>query len=128
MRRNPPYENKKAAYFLLMKRCYSLKRNKEFRRVYRKGRSCGSRTLVLIYTSGSRDEKKIGFAVGKKIGNAVVRNRVKRRLREAITPLLPEIAPGCRLIFIARTPIADASFKELESTVRYLLHKSGLLG
>ncbi|MBO4848239.1 MAG: ribonuclease P protein component [Clostridia bacterium] len=111
-----------------MKRCYSLKRNKEFRRVYRNGKTAGSHTLVLIYLSGRQPEKKIGFAVGKKIGNAVVRNRVKRRLREAVTPLLPEIAPGCRLIFIARLPILDASFQEIESTVRRLVQKAGLLG
>jgi ribonuclease P protein component len=111
-----------------MKRCYSLKRNKEFRRVYRRGKSFGSHTLVLIYLQGSHPYKKIGFAVGKKIGNAVVRNRVKRRLREAVTPLLPEIAPGCRLIFIARAPITDVSFREIETTVRRLVQKAGLLG
>ncbi|MCR5808127.1 MAG: ribonuclease P protein component [Clostridiales bacterium] len=111
-----------------MKRCYSLKRNKEFRRVYKNGKSVGSHTLVLIYSSGRQPERKIGFAVGKRIGNAVVRNRVKRRLREAVTPLLPEIVPGSRLIFIARGAITDASFKEIESTVRRLVSKAGLLG
>ena len=83
--------------------------------------------MVLIYTAGERPYKKIGFAVGKKIGNAVTRNHVKRRLREAVTPLLPEIVPGCRLIFIARSPIAEASFSEIESTVRRLAQKAGLL-
>ena len=111
-----------------MKRCYSLKRNKEFRRVYKKGRSVGSRILVLIWLPGEAPEKKIGFAVGKKIGNAVTRNRAKRRLREAVTPLLPEITPGCRLIFIARAPIAEVDFTEIESTVRRLVQKAGLLG
>lgn len=111
-----------------MKRSYSLKRNKEFRRVYKKGKSVGSRTLVLIYLPGNSPEKRIGFAVGKKIGCAVDRNRVKRRLREAVTPLLPEIAPGCRLIFIARASIAEVSFSEIESTVRRLVQKAGLIG
>lgn len=111
-----------------MKRRYSLKRNKEFRRVYRKGKSYGAHTLVLIYMQGNQPEVKIGFAVGKKIGGAVVRNKVKRRLREAVTPLLPEIAPGCRLIFIARAPIAEVDFTEIESTVRRLVQKAGLLG
>lgn len=111
-----------------MKRCYSLKRNKEFRRVYNKGRSAVTRTLVMTHLTTGRDDIRIGFAVGKKIGNAVTRNRVKRRLREAITPLLPEITPGCRLIFIARSAITEVSFKEIESTVRRLLQKAGLLG
>ena len=111
-----------------MKRCYSLKRNKEFRRVYRQGKSAGSRILVLIHLSTRAPEVKIGLAVSRKIGSAVVRNRVKRRLREAVTPLLPEITPGCRLIFIARAPITDAGFNEIGSTVRRLLSKAGLIG
>lgn len=111
----------------MMKRCYSLKRNKEFRRVYRTGKSVGSHTLVLIFSASRRGDKKIGLAVGKKVGNAVMRNRVKRRLREAVTPLLPDIKPGYRLIFIARQAIAQASYQEIESAVRRLLDKAGVL-
>ena len=111
-----------------MKRCYSLKRNKEFRRVYKTGKSVGSHTLVLIFAASRKADKKIGFAVGKKVGNAVVRNRVKRRLREAVTPLLPELMPGYRLIFIARSQIAEASYQDIVSTVRRLVNKAGVIG
>ena len=111
-----------------MKRCYSLKRNKEFRRVYKAKRSESCRTLVLVYSKSREPDIKIGFAVGKKIGSAVVRNRVKRRLREAVTPLLPEIVPGCRLIFLARSAITETSYRDIEAAVRRLLSKAGLLG
>ena len=96
--------------------------------MYHSGKSVGSHTLVLIYFASRRQDKKIGFAVGKKVGNAVVRNRVKRRLREAVTPHIPELTPGYRLIFIARAPIAEASFQDIVSTVRRHIKKAGVAG
>ena len=95
--------------------------------MYKAGKSVGSHTLVLIFSASRKPDKKIGFAVGKKVGNAVVRNRVKRRLREAVTPLLPEIPSGYRLIFIARAAIAQASYADIVSAVNRLMHKAGVL-
>ena len=66
-----------------MKRCFSLKRNKTFRYVYRKGKSVPSRMLVMIYNKSKTGMVKVGFSVSKRIGNSVTRNRIKRRLREA---------------------------------------------
>ncbi len=115
-----------------VKRCYSLKRNKEFRRTYRAGRSVGSRSMVLIYAAAKQAKAadvnvRIGMSVGKKIGNAVVRNRTKRRLREAVTPFIPSVKQGSRLIFIAKPPILEESFTSIRSTMRYLLKKAELL-
>lgn len=110
-----------------MKRCYSLKRNKEFRHTYRVGRSAGSRSMVLIYAVKKTPEVRIGFSVGKKLGNAVTRNRTKRRLREALTPLIPSIKPGSKLIFIAKPPVLEESFQSLRASMRFLLRKAELL-
>lgn len=93
-----------------LKRCFSLKRNKQFRQVYRKGKSVACRELVLIYAKNRSDMVHVGFSVGKKLGNSVVRNRVKRRLREAFRPNLPLLLPGFDLIVIARDAARDALF------------------
>ena len=81
-----------------MKRCYSLKRNKEFRHVYRKGQSKAARQLVLVYAKAgvkpNQPPVHVGFSVSKKLGNSVVRNRVKRRLRESFGPMLPRVKDG----------------------------------
>lgn len=110
-----------------MKRCFSLKRNKQFRQVYRKGKSLASRQLVLIYARSKGGTVHVGFSVSKKLGNSVVRNRVKRRLREAFRPMIPEVRPGYDLIFIARDAAKEAAFPALVSAMRYLLRKAGLL-
>ncbi|MBR5948899.1 MAG: ribonuclease P protein component [Clostridia bacterium] len=110
-----------------MKRCYSLKRNKEFRHTYRVGKSVGAKSMVLVYSARRADGTKIGFSVGKKLGNAVVRNRTKRRMREAVTPLIPLMAHNSKLIFIAKQPILEESFASIRSTMRYLLKKAELL-
>lgn len=109
-----------------LKRCFSLKRNKQFRQVYRKGKSVACRELVLIYAKNRSDMVHVGLSVGKKLGNSVVRNRVKRRLREAFRPNLPLLLPGFDLIVIARDAARDAPFSSLADSLRYLLRKAGL--
>ncbi len=110
-----------------MKRCYSLKRNKEFRYAYRAGRSVGTKSMVLIYAKGKQDEIKIGFSVSKKLGNAVTRNRIKRRLREAVTPLIPDLKRGYKIVIIAKMPILTDKLPAIASGMRYMARKANLI-
>lgn len=107
-----------------MQRTYSLKKNAQFKYVYRRGTSGGSHEMVLLYVRAGA--LKVGFSVGKKLGCAVKRNRVKRRMRAACAPLLPRMKKGL-YVFIARQPAAEADFERLCRSMCNLLRKQNLL-
>ena len=104
-------------------RRFSLGRNKHYQYVYRRGKSFPAKLLVLIYLK-ARDVK-VGFSVSSKVGNSVVRNRVRRCLREDFRMQRPNL-PGGKYIFVARTVAARATHQELTREMAYHLRKAGL--
>ena len=107
-----------------MERRYRLKKNRAFQYVYRRGHSVACRNLVMLLAPGR--ELKVGFSVSKKTGNAVTRNRIKRRLRECFRPYLGDVKTGLYVI-VARPSAAEAAFDDLKRDVRYLLKKQDAL-
>jgi len=104
-----------------MERRFRLQKNRAFQYVYRKGHSVACRDLVMLTAPGR--ELKVGFSVSKKVGKAVVRNKVKRRLRECFRPWLGDVKTGLYVI-VARPSAAQADFRSLKQDVRYLLKKA----
>ena len=105
----------------------TLKKNKEFSYVYAKGKSFATKRLVLVYLPRRYGGVRVGFTVSKKVGNSVMRNRLRRRFREAYRTYLGEIRRDAHIIFIARAPVAEAEFREILKDMRYLLTKAQLI-
>jgi ribonuclease P protein component len=81
----------------------TLKKNKEFNFVYRRGNPRSARHLVAVVAKSNYGGIRAGFSVSKKIGKSVVRNKVRRRLKEAFRELTPRINGNYCIIFIARS-------------------------
>ena len=109
-----------------------LSRSGEFERVYREGRSHASRHLV-VYAfprPGTDGEARLGVSVGRKLGGAVERNRMKRRLREAFWAAAEELPPGHDFVIVARPAAGelaqDGGEPAVEEALRSVLREAGL--
>ena len=111
----------------MLKQTQRLRSRADFRRVYTRGRSHVHPLLVLHVWRRQDAERRFGFSVSKKLGGSVVRNRIKRRLREACRGRLESLAPGFDAVVVARAPSRAASFGQLQSALDELLRQSGLL-
>lgn len=105
-----------------------LRRRFDFQRVRRRGRSWPTHLIVLVILSNDLGHNRYGFAVGKRVGGAVARNRVKRRLREAIRRLHPTLIQGYDIVIIARGTLADAdvTFVDVLGCVEQASERAGL--
>lgn len=104
-----------------------LKLNHIFRRLYQKGAQAGNRYLVLYCRKNRSPENRVGITTGKKLGNAVTRNRVRRRLREVYRLHESQFYPGYDIVVVARSRAVDASFQQLTQAYLSLADKLGLL-
>ncbi|MCP8617205.1 ribonuclease P protein component [Salirhabdus salicampi] len=111
-----------------MRKKYRIKKNEEFQKILNKGRSFANRQFVLYYLEKKgQSHFRIGLSVGKRIGNAVKRNEIKRYIRQAFQELEQEIKHEYDFIVIARQPAKDLNFFEVKKSVSHVLYKSNLL-
>jgi ribonuclease P protein component len=110
-----------------VKRRYRVQENERFQEIRRRGRSHSEHRLVLCALPNDLPYSRFGFSVSRRIGNAVVRNRIKRRIREAVRLRMGQIQTGWDVVFIARNPIRDADFHEIDAACARLLRRASLL-
>jgi ribonuclease P protein component len=105
----------------------TVKENYEFRRIYRKGKSVVAPAMVLYCQKNRQGRTRLGVTVSTKLGKAVVRNRVRRRLREIWRLNKEAMVPGWDIILVARVRAVDMPYQKLDKMYRRLLHEAGLL-
>ena len=94
---------------------YTLKKNSDFRRLYTKGKSTVTPYLVLYCRKNSLPETRVGFTVSAKLGNAVVRNRVRRQLREIVRLRRADLKGGRDLVLVARSKCVGGAYEKIDA-------------
>ena len=98
-----------------------LRRREDFARLSTRGRTRADRLLVLHFLPNGLDHDRFGISTGRRLGGAVTRNRVRRRVREVLARLPATASPGWDILIVARATTADASFDELRAALVRLL-------
>ena len=103
----------------------SLKKNADFQKVYRQGKSYANRLLVMYVIKNGTNKNRLGISVSKKVGNSVIRHHITRLIREAYRLQEDMFDSGLDIVVIARASARNASYFDIESALKHLggLHK-----
>jgi len=104
----------------------SLTRNHEFKRLYSKGKTAASKYVVVYCVRNNKAENRLGITVSTKLGGAVQRNRIRRRLKEIYRLNESSLRTGYNIVLVARIRSRFAGWKELETSVLSLFSKLDL--
>jgi ribonuclease P protein component len=109
-----------------MQRRLRLRQSSDFLRLRQEGMVKRHPTVMMSYRPNSLEQNRYGFITAKTLGNAVIRNRVRRLLREAVRLQHPLWQQGYDLVFIARPSIVGQPFQEIQRIINELAHRAGL--
>jgi ribonuclease P protein component len=112
--------------FAAMQRYLRLRRQEDFRRLRSTGRVWRHPFFILSVTPNGLPHNRYGFVISKQLGKAVVRNRIRRLLREAMRHAHPYLAPGVDMALIARGPVVGQPYQAVNEAVMRILEQAGL--
>ncbi|RDY25583.1 ribonuclease P protein component [Romboutsia weinsteinii] len=105
-----------------------LKKDSDFRKVYKHGKSIANRYLVMYILKNKSDSSRVGISISKKVGKAITRNRIRRLIKEVYRlDIDSKVKSGYDIVFIARMPSKDATFKDIEKSINTLAKKADIL-
>lgn len=110
-----------------MSKALTLKENRDFSRLYRKGKNEVCPVLVTYFQKNKKNTIRYGITTGKKIGNAVRRNRAKRIIRAAFRELLPDIKNGYDFVFVARVKTPYVKSSDIKKAMLTQFRKNNLI-
>ncbi len=111
-----------------MKKSYRIKKEKEFQKIiYKKDSYANRNFIVYIYPAEENKHFRVGLSVGKKIGNAVTRNKVKRLMRESLFELKDNIKPEYNVVLIARPNIVGLSILEVKKNIQHVFKLANII-
>ncbi len=105
----------------------SIKENRTFSYLYRRGKFISSDCLILYFRNNRFENNRLGITVTKKVGKAVIRNRVRRRIKEAYREIERIIPSSYDFVIVARSTAAEVDYNKILSALKYLFKKAGLL-
>jgi ribonuclease P protein component len=98
-----------------------IKKNKEFQRIFKKGKSFANRQFIVYVLKSDQPEFRLGLSVSKKVGNAVTRNRIKRFIRQAFLENQTLLMQNADYVIIARPQSADLDYHESKKSLEHVL-------
>ncbi len=104
-----------------------IKKNREFQRVYKEGKSKANKYLVMIILKNEGDKNRYGFSVSKKVGNSVERHRLVRLMREIIRKSDDSFLKSYDVIIVARNTAHGIDYSKMDSAIMHLCRLHGLL-
>lgn len=111
-----------------MKKSFRVKSEQEFEQAFQNGTSFANRQLVIyVYPKPEQAHFRVGFSVGKRVGNAVERNKIKRQLRSLVYELRHEIAPQYDYLIIARQTIKYRNYDQIKSSLIHVMKLASVI-
>jgi ribonuclease P protein component len=113
--------------YIFVEKTYRLAKREDFNKVYRYGKSMANHQFVLYYLPQSKLEQfRLGISVSKKVGNAVVRNRLRRMIKEIVRLKKENMTPHYDYVLIARKPAAEMEYADMEKSILHVIRKASL--